>query len=81
MAVNTGLRQGELLRLTWADIDWNVGVLTIHETKAGERRRTPMNSSVGLAYSVLSRPVSTPNRLRGSFPSTPDMSVASLKEP
>jgi len=45
-AVNTGLRQGELLRLTWADIDWNVGVLTIHETKAGECRRVPMNSTV-----------------------------------
>jgi len=33
MALNTGLRQGELLRLTWADIDWNVGVLTIHERR------------------------------------------------
>jgi integrase len=45
-ALNTGLRQGELLRLTWADIDWNVGVLTVNETKAGERRRVPMNSTV-----------------------------------
>jgi integrase len=43
-ALHTGLRQGELLRLRWADIDWTVGVLTIHETKAGERRRVPMNS-------------------------------------
>mgnify|MGYP001569278893 CR=1 FL=1 len=52
-ALNTGLRQGELLRLTWADIDWNMGVLTIHETKAGERRRTPMNSTVvGLLSSL-----------------------------
>jgi len=32
-ALNTGLRQGELLRLTWADVDWNVGILTIHETR------------------------------------------------
>jgi len=55
MALNTGLRQGELLRLTWADIDWNVGVLTIHETKAGERRRVPMNSIVvGLLSSLKS---------------------------
>ncbi len=46
MAVNTGLRQGELLRLSWADVDWNVGVLTINETKGGERRRVPMNSTV-----------------------------------
>jgi integrase len=45
-AIHTGLRQGELLRLTWADVDWTVGVLTIHETKAGERRRVPMNSVV-----------------------------------
>ena len=45
-AINTGLRQGELLRLTWADIDWNVGVLTVQETKAGDRRRVPMNSTV-----------------------------------
>ena len=53
MALNTGLRQGELLRLTWADVDWNVGVLTIHETKAGERRRTPMNSTVVGLLSTL----------------------------
>ena len=45
-ALHTGLRQGELLRLTWLDVDWTVGVLTIHETKAGERRRVPMNSVV-----------------------------------
>src|SRR5713226_7503711 len=45
-AVNTGLRQGELLRLTWADVDWNVGILTVQETKAGDRRRVPMNSTV-----------------------------------
>lgn len=45
-ALHTGLRQGELLRLTWADVDWTVGVLTIHETKSGERRRVPMNSTM-----------------------------------
>jgi integrase len=45
-ALNTGLRQGELLRLTWADVDWNVGILTVQETKAGDRRRVPMNSVV-----------------------------------
>ena len=34
-ALNTGLRQGELLRLTWADVDWNVGILTVQDTKKG----------------------------------------------
>jgi integrase len=52
-ALNTGLRQGELLRLAWADVDWNMGVLNIHETKAGDRRRVPMNSTVmGLLSSL-----------------------------
>lgn len=46
VALNTGLRQGELLRLTWADVDWTVSVLTVQETKAGDRRRVPMNSAV-----------------------------------
>ena len=46
IAINTGLRQGELLRLTWSDCDWNAGILTVQETKAGEKRRVPMNSIV-----------------------------------
>jgi len=46
VAVNTECRQGELLRLTWADIDWNAVILTIRETKTGDSRRTPMNSTV-----------------------------------
>ena len=46
VAINTGARQGELLRLRWADLDWNVGVMTIHETKIGESRRIPLNSVV-----------------------------------
>ena len=45
-AIHTGLRQGELLRLRWQDIDSTLGVLTVHETKAGEPRRVPMNSVV-----------------------------------
>ena len=45
-AINTGLRQGELLDLTWSDIDWNAGILTVQETKAGDKRRMPMNSTV-----------------------------------
>ena len=51
-AMHTGLRQGELLRLTWADIGWNVGVMTVQEPKADERQRIPMNS---VAVGLLSR--------------------------
>src|SRR5207249_12070823 len=35
-----------LLRLTYSDADWHVGVLTVQETKAGDRRRVPMNTTV-----------------------------------
>ena len=45
-AVNTGCRQGELLRMKWPDVDWNAGILTIRETKTGDSRRIPMNSTV-----------------------------------
>ncbi len=44
VAINSGSRQGELLRLTWADVDWVLGILTIRETKTGDSRRIPMNS-------------------------------------
>ena len=46
MALHSGCRQGELLRLKWSDVDWNAGILTIRETKTGGSRRLPMNSTV-----------------------------------
>ena len=55
VAMNTGCRQGELLRLTWADIDWNAGILTIRETKAGDSRRIPMNSTVQDLFSNIQK--------------------------
>ena len=42
----TGLRHGELLRLTWADVDWQTGILTVSRTKGGKSCRVPMNSVV-----------------------------------
>ncbi len=46
VAINTGCRQGELLRVRRADIDWNLGIMTIRESKTGESRRAPLNSLV-----------------------------------
>jgi integrase len=45
-ALNTGMRRGELLRLTWAEVDWFAGTIKIRETKADEPRHAPMNSLV-----------------------------------
>ena len=45
-ALHTGCRRGELIRLKWGDVDFNAGVITIQEAKAGEGRKVLMNSTV-----------------------------------
>jgi integrase/recombinase XerC len=51
IAVSTGLRRGELLNLTWNDIDFPRRLLYIHSrddfrTKLGRRRSVPMGKAV-----------------------------------
>ena len=46
VALHTGLRQGELLRLVWADVNWASGMMYIRQTKNGKSRQAPMNSIV-----------------------------------
>jgi integrase/recombinase XerD len=41
----TGLRVGEAIRLTRADIDWADGVLLVHNTKFGKSRQVPLQPS------------------------------------
>jgi integrase len=50
-AVMTGMRRGELLNLTWKDVDFERRLLTIHSgegfrTKGGKRRSVPMSQAV-----------------------------------
>jgi integrase len=42
LAVSTGARQGELLRLRWRDVDLKRCVAILQETKNGERRALPL---------------------------------------
>jgi integrase len=42
LALSTGMRQGEILHLTWSDVDLQRGKLILHETKNGERRGIPI---------------------------------------
>ncbi len=46
VALNTGMRWGELARLTWDDVDFYTGSLHVRESKSGEGRRIPMNRVV-----------------------------------
>jgi integrase len=45
MAVNTGLRKGELLNLEWEQIDFNTNTVSIVDTKNHEDRQIPLNET------------------------------------
>ncbi len=42
LALSTGARRMEILGLKWPDIDFNRNIITLHETKNGERRILPL---------------------------------------
>ena len=42
LALSTGGRRMEILGLSWNDVDFNRGIITLHETKNGERRILPL---------------------------------------
>ena len=44
VALNTGMRRGEILRMKWADLDFSRGIVTVPEAKNGEMRHIPMNA-------------------------------------
>lgn len=45
-ALNTGMRQGEILALNWTDVDFTRGTLVVMKSKNHERRTLPLNSTV-----------------------------------
>ena len=44
LAISTGMRQGEILNLTWTDVDLEMGKAILHKTKNGDRRVVPIVS-------------------------------------
>ena len=46
LALHTGMRKGEIRRLTWQHVDFARGVLLLEQTKSGRRREVPMNRAV-----------------------------------
>jgi len=46
LALNTGMRKGEILALRWQDIDYKNRVIYIRQAKSGEGRQAPMNNAV-----------------------------------
>lgn len=46
IALNTGMRRGEILNLKWTQIDFSRGYIKVEKTKSGKDRAIPMNSLV-----------------------------------
>jgi integrase len=45
-ALNTGMRQGEILNLQWQDVDFTRSTLVVMKSKNGTRRTIPLNAKV-----------------------------------
>lgn len=52
LAISTGMRQGEILHLTWHDVDIESGIISLKDTKSGYPRSIPL---VGPALEHLKR--------------------------
>ena len=46
VAVNTGMRKGELFNLRWSDLDFEKRLIYLSDTKGAARREVPMNDIV-----------------------------------
>lgn len=55
LALHTGMRRGEILGLTWEQVDLNRGGITLTRTKSGKVRKVPMNDVVWATLRALPR--------------------------
>jgi integrase len=59
LALDTGLRRGELLSLRWENVDLKNRMIRVEHSKNGERRDVPMTDRVFAILQVLPRRVDT----------------------
>ena len=57
LAVETGMRRGELLEMTWEAIDLESRFVDLDLTKNGDERRVPLNAAAVATLAALPRPI------------------------
>ena len=60
MALNAGLRRGEILSLKWENIDLKHGFILLDKTKNGERREIPINTTLHDTLTGIKRRLDVP---------------------
>ena len=57
IALDTGMRAGEITGLKWAQIDLSRGIIRLDMTKNGDRRSVPLSNAARAAILALPRPI------------------------
>lgn len=55
IAIETGMRRGEIVNMRWEDIDWDQGTLNIPVTKTGHPRTIPLTQTALETFEGLDR--------------------------
>ena len=55
LALNTGMRRGEILGLQWSQVDFERGFIKVLKTKSGKSRFIPMNTLVFVTLKELQK--------------------------
>lgn len=55
LALNTGMRKGEMLKLKWTAVNFSKGYILIEDGKGGKSRKIPLNFTVKQALSEIKR--------------------------
>jgi integrase len=77
LAIETAMREGELLKLTWADLDTQRRIAKLHDMKSGDSREVPLSSSAIRTIESLPRALDKSARV---FPLTQFQVVKQFRE-
>ena len=76
LAIETAMRQGELLALTWADVDLHKRIAKLRDTKNGEAREVPLSTRAVEIIKALPRQLDSASSL---FPLSQDEVIRAFR--